>query len=243
LTPQVLCVVYVTLLWSTREAEVVLLFVGQMACEAANFLLKRIIREERPARIALHGKGYGMPSSHAQFVSFWAVALALFLLARHQPTQATSTGASSGTGRNGAASRMVANGAGKIQANGRSASFIENALALYTDPQRPWSWWERAIVSTAAIGVSGLVAWSRVYLGYHTPKQVAAGWLAGAVCALGWFVVTSIVRQSGLLDLALGLPLARWVRLRDLVVKEDLAQAGWEKWEAQQRRIQEAKTR
>ena len=63
---------------ATREAEIALALAGQLACEALNFALKRLIKEERPRRI--HGKGYGMPSSHAQFVAFWSVSLALFLL-------------------------------------------------------------------------------------------------------------------------------------------------------------------
>lgn len=51
LIPQALCVVYVTMIWVTREVEVILMFVGQMGCEALNFALKRIIREERPKRM------------------------------------------------------------------------------------------------------------------------------------------------------------------------------------------------
>uniref|UniRef100_A0A0D2XCM3 Dolichyldiphosphatase n=1 Tax=Fusarium oxysporum (strain Fo5176) TaxID=660025 RepID=A0A0D2XCM3_FUSOF len=83
LLPQALCVVYATLVLFTREVEVALMFLGQLACEVLNFALKRLIKEERPRRI--HGKGYGMPSSHAQFVAFWSVSLALFLLVRHKP--------------------------------------------------------------------------------------------------------------------------------------------------------------
>lgn len=41
---------YVTLIWATREVEILLMFAGQMSCEALNFVLKRIIREERPKR-------------------------------------------------------------------------------------------------------------------------------------------------------------------------------------------------
>ncbi|KLU88310.1 hypothetical protein MAPG_07297, partial [Magnaporthiopsis poae ATCC 64411] len=95
LVPQALCVVYATLIWSSREAEVALMFAGQLACEAVNFALKRLIKEERPRRI--HGKGYGMPSSHAQFVAFWALSLALFLLVRHRPRDGrTATAAAKG---------------------------------------------------------------------------------------------------------------------------------------------------
>lgn len=48
LFPQALCVSYATLIWATREVEVILMFAGQMGCEALNFLLKRLIKEERP---------------------------------------------------------------------------------------------------------------------------------------------------------------------------------------------------
>jgi dolichyldiphosphatase len=38
----------------------------------------------------MHGKGYGMPSSHAQFVAFFSISLTLFLLCRHTPGHPTS---------------------------------------------------------------------------------------------------------------------------------------------------------
>ncbi|KAG9232114.1 hypothetical protein BJ875DRAFT_405626 [Amylocarpus encephaloides] len=87
LVPQGLCVVYATLIWSTREIEILLMFGGQLACEALNFALKRILKEERPKQ--MHGKGYGMPSSHAQFVSFFSISSMLFMLFRHVPKKPT----------------------------------------------------------------------------------------------------------------------------------------------------------
>ena len=53
---------YVTLIWATREAEVVLMFAGQMGCEACNFILKRIIKEERPKRMFFSLFGLGLKS-------------------------------------------------------------------------------------------------------------------------------------------------------------------------------------
>ncbi|RFU25872.1 Dolichyldiphosphatase/Peroxidase, partial [Scytalidium lignicola] len=187
LVPQGLCVAYATLIWSTREVEILLMFCGQMACEAANFALKRILKEERPKQ--MHGKGYGMPSSHAQFVAFFSVSLSLFLLLRHVPREKT--------------------------ANYRPLYFVE-----------------RLGLSMLALGCAGLVAWSRVYLSYHTPKQVLVGVVAGTVTAVCWFVIVAMVRRVGLLQFVLELPLTRFFRVRDLVVEEDLSQAGWEKWEA-----------
>lgn len=162
------------------------MFTGQLACEALNFLLKRILKEERPK--LMHGKGYGMPSSHAQFVAFFSLSLTLFLLFRHIPKEKSSS-------------------------------------------HTPLSIGARVLLSMAVLGNAGLVAWSRIYLNYHTPKQVGVGLLAGTITAVGWFIVTSVIRQLGLLEWALDLPVVRLFRMRDLVVEEDLCQAGWEKWE------------
>ncbi|KAG5999122.1 hypothetical protein E4U54_002052 [Claviceps lovelessii] len=194
LLPQVLCVVYATLILSTREVEILFMFAGQLACEALNFLLKRLIKEERPRRI--HGKGYGMPSSHAQFVAFWSVSLALFLLLRHKPP-----------------------------ASARQQQQQEQAQA------RPWSLLERMAISLMAAVVAAATAWSRIYLNYHTPRQVLVGSAMGVIIALVWYAFTSTVRHTGLMTRGLDLSIARALRLRDLVVSEDMCQAGWEKWE------------
>lgn len=229
LAPQALCVVYVTLIWSSREAEVALLFAGQLACEAINFALKRLIKEERPRRI--HGKGYGMPSSHAQFLAFWALSLALFLLVRHRPKAHKVK--KQGAGGGGGSDKKET-----VKATAAPAWDLWQLQELYgvdRYPHRPWSMFERAAVSAMGFALAGVVAWSRVYLGYHTPKQVFVGLSAGCVSAIGWFVATEVARQTGLLGWVLSLPAARWFRLRDLVIEEDICQAGWEKWE--QRRV------
>ncbi|KAH7360088.1 hypothetical protein BKA65DRAFT_448141 [Rhexocercosporidium sp. MPI-PUGE-AT-0058] len=187
LVPQGLCVVYATLIWSTREMEILMMFGGQMACEALNFALKRILKEERPKQ--MHGKGYGMPSSHAQFVAFFSLSLTLFLLFRHVPKKPTPS-------------------------------------------HTPLTIVSRVLLSGLALASAGLVAWSRIYLNYHTENQVTVGCLAGSISALSWFGITTVVRQSGLLAWILEQYPTRLFRMRDLVVEEDLCQAGWEKWES-----------
>ena len=230
-------IVYATLLWSTREAEVALMFAGQLGCEALNFVLKRLIKEERPFLMHTTGtKGYGMPSSHAQFSFFWAVAVGLFLLVRHRPLSSSSRSSSSDSV---SASRKEA--AGVAVTKGREAREGQ-PQGLAADIERyahgPSSFLERVMVTLVALVLATSVAWSRIYLGYHTPKQVLVGCTAGVVSALGWFLTTYILRQTGILAWALGQPPARWLRLRDLVVEEDPCQAGWEKWEA--RRVAKA---
>lgn len=134
----------------------------------------------------MFGKGYGMPSSHAQFVAFFAVYLALFLLFRHTFIYSTS--------------RVI------------SDYMVRMVLAF-----------------GLCVGAAG-VAISRIYLNYHTPRQVLAGCAAGALCAFAWFFVTAFLRANGWIDWALELPTARFLRVRDLVVSEDLAEAGWQRW-------------
>ncbi|KAK0894012.1 hypothetical protein LTR02_012509 [Friedmanniomyces endolithicus] len=194
LVPQALVITYVALIWSTREVEILLMFAGQMGCEAFNWLLKRTIKEQRPPQ--MHGKGYGMPSSHAQFVAFFSAFLTLFLLFRHNP---------------------------------------HHPHASSTDAPTPY--WQRLSLALLSMVSAGAVAQSRVYLYYHTPRQVYVGLLAGVLCAVAWFAVTSAARHWRWVDEALDTSLARWLRLRDLVVNEDLVDAGWERWELRRKRV------
>lgn len=134
----------------------------------------------------MFGKGYGMPSSHAQFVAFFAVSLSLFLLLRHVPKHSNSSSAST----------ML----------------------------------ERMLLSGLSCVCASLVAASRVYLNYHTPRQVLVGVAAGTLFALFWFSCTMFLRQLGWIDWTLETHMSRKMRIRDLVTTEDLVDAGWEKW-------------
>lgn len=51
LVPQALVISYVSLIWATREIEVLLMFTGQMGCEALNYILKKYLKEPRPTRM------------------------------------------------------------------------------------------------------------------------------------------------------------------------------------------------
>lgn len=146
----------------------------------------------------MHGKGYGMPSSHAQFAAFFSTYLALFLLARHTPHPVNSPHRST--------------------------------------THTPIPFWQRFVLSLLAIGSAGAVAQSRIYLNYHKPGQVYVGVGVGVACAVAWFVVTSMARQYGFVDWMLDSPVARAVRMRDLVVNEDLVDAGWDRWESRRRK-------
>jgi len=142
----------------------------------------------------MYGKGYGMPSSHAQFVAFYSISLALFLLFRHVPNPSTT----------------------------------------YTPTSLP----ERMLLSAVAKLCAAAVAASRIYLNYHTPKQVLVGCAAGAGSAVAWFLLIAYLRRTGWIEWALDIRWARMLRMRDLVIGEDLVDAGWERWEAKRRKRQ-----
>lgn len=217
LVPQALIISYVTLIWATREIEVLLMFTGQLSCEALNAVLKRFFREARPSgKMHLYiypldhhltsipdiiGKGYGMPSSHAQYAAFFSVYISLFLLLRHDP----------------------------INHPNASSTHI------------PTPFWQRLALAVLSVLSAAAVAQSRIYLNYHTPRQVFVGCAAGAGCAIIWFAATAVGRQLGLVDKLLELPPMRWIRMRDLVVSESLEDAGWERYQKSlARRMQQA---
>ena len=128
-----------------------------------------------------------MPSSHSQFVAFFSLSLALFLLFRHQTTHHSS--------------------------------------------YRPSTFVERLSVAILACICAVCVAASRVYLSYHTPKQVWIGFGAGLAFASVWFLLTTYLRSAGWIDWALDLEISRMLRVRDLILTEDLQDAGWGRWE------------
>ena len=167
------------------------MFLGQLSCEALNFLLKRLIKQERPKQ--MNGKGYGMPSSHAQFVSFWAVALGLFVLVRHQPR-----------------------------------------VRQKSEPE-PLSLVQRGAGVVGALGIAGVVTASRVYLNYHTVEQTMVGAGAGCFTAIIWFAATEVLRRQRWTEELLEMRVVKMLRIRDLVIEEDLPAAGWEKWQSVKR--------
>jgi dolichyldiphosphatase len=143
-----------------------------------------------------------MPSSHAQFVSYFAVSITLFLLLRHNP-----------------------------HAPNTSTTHI------------PTSTLERLALSVLVIAGAAAVAQSRIYLNYHTERQILVGCVVGALFAVFWYLFTAYLRRSGWLDRVLDTSIAKFFRLRDLVVGEDLVDAGWERWQQRRSKRSEQKSK
>lgn len=87
LSPILLMASYAALAVQTREYIIIVMWAGQLAGEVLNWLLKHAIKEDRP--IDSIGNGYGFPSSHSQYMAYFACFLMCHLSFRHK---FTSTG-------------------------------------------------------------------------------------------------------------------------------------------------------
>ncbi|EPX75144.1 palmitoyl protein thioesterase-dolichol pyrophosphate phosphatase fusion 1 [Schizosaccharomyces octosporus yFS286] len=70
LIPQIIGIIYLTVMVTNRELDTFMQFGGQVANEVLNYVIKIIVKHPRPS-VVLHGVGYGMPSSHSQFMGYF----------------------------------------------------------------------------------------------------------------------------------------------------------------------------
>ncbi|KDQ19676.1 hypothetical protein BOTBODRAFT_445318 [Botryobasidium botryosum FD-172 SS1] len=84
LLPVLLMPAYVALVIKTRELSILTMFIGQLVNERVNWVIKRIVHQERPN--VTHGDGYGFPSAHSQYMGFFSTFLILHLYHRHRFT-------------------------------------------------------------------------------------------------------------------------------------------------------------
>ena len=184
-----------------------------------------------------------MPSSHAQFVSYFAVSVTLFLLFRHSPSIKVieeTGGSATGTGKAGRkrsrSEVVVVNGVEKSLNPDTHDSQVTPPISPAYRLQLHYPRLTHAFLSMAAIGSAALISVSRVYLQYHTPRQVIIGSAAGIAFAVAWFAATEWARRQGLVEWILDLEIVRQARVRDLVCEEDLVEVGWQVWEEKRRK-------
>ncbi|XP_022908898.1 dolichyldiphosphatase 1-like [Onthophagus taurus] len=73
---------FLTLILFRRDLHTITFFSGTILCEMLNYFLKHAIQETRPmARNVVYNE-YGMPSSHAQFMWFFATYVIYFVFIR-----------------------------------------------------------------------------------------------------------------------------------------------------------------
>ena len=216
-----------TLIWLTREVEIGLTFLGQLVCEALNWALKRHFKEQRPPLLRHLGKGYGMPSSHAQFLGYFAATVVLFVTLRHSPSATVRPAHAKSGALHGTAKETR----GQDEYGGKDEALSEVYTLQLRHPQLTHS-----LLSLVAVASAVLMAVSRVYLNYHTTKQVVVGTAVGAGFAVFWFGLTEVARRIGLIGWFLDLDIVRMARIRDLLREEDLVELGWQVSERKRRR-------
>ncbi|KAJ7255479.1 hypothetical protein B0H12DRAFT_534387 [Mycena haematopus] len=82
LSPILLMPAYAALAFQTREYLIIIMWAGQLAGEVLNLVLKHTIKQNRPSYSAANG--YGFPSSHSQYMGYFASFLILHLYFRHR---------------------------------------------------------------------------------------------------------------------------------------------------------------
>ncbi|XP_058129958.1 dolichyldiphosphatase 1-like [Anopheles ziemanni] len=73
---------FVALILFRRDLHTIVFFLGTLVNECFNMILKHWIKEPRPVSRAQIWTEYGMPSSHSQFMCFFATYVLLFIFIR-----------------------------------------------------------------------------------------------------------------------------------------------------------------
>lgn len=81
LSPYALICSFITLILFRRDLHTMVYFLGILISEAINHVLKNIFRQPRPMTRKADDE-YGMPSSHSQFLWFFAIYMLLFVWIR-----------------------------------------------------------------------------------------------------------------------------------------------------------------
>ncbi|KAH9812249.1 PAP2 superfamily-domain-containing protein [Melampsora americana] len=132
-------------------------------------LLKRFIRQPRPIETNKISSSYGMPSTHSSSISFFGIYL--FLTSISLPIHRNLIGF-------------------------LKPILSSQSILILLDPQSDDSLHHLHLLQFIRIWLgfsfltfSGIVCWSRVRLGYHTPSQVIVGSLIGTLLAFTWFTL------------------------------------------------------
>jgi dolichyldiphosphatase len=138
---------FVALILFRRDLHTITFFFGTTLNEVLNLVLKYTFCEARPMQRSVLYTEYGMPSSHSQFMWFFATYMVYFVFIRLQHMN--------------------------------NNSVLENA----------W----KTVITVGCVSMAAVVTISRVYLQYHTWKQVLSGALVGFLFGSLWFAVTYLI--------------------------------------------------
>lgn len=101
-----------------------------------------------------------------------------------------------------------------------AATYVALFAALRWGQPAIW----RAVWIGVAFAFAAVVAWTRVYLMYHTPAQVLVGAVLGSLLGAAWFAITELALKPWF-PVITAHPLARWLLVRDCSGCPDLLEA------------------
>ncbi|KAF9094704.1 hypothetical protein BGX23_001709 [Mortierella sp. AD031] len=80
LSPLAILCGYVAVIITSRDLKPAVMLAGQLVNELLNLILKRLVKQARPTEYL--GDGYGMPSSHSQFMAYFATYIVILMYRR-----------------------------------------------------------------------------------------------------------------------------------------------------------------
>lgn len=188
------------LLHARRELHIAFVFLGMIFTSVLSTVIKKALKQPRPsAMCALLGNchTHGMPSSHSAVMAFAATTCLFLFRHRQSARQHPQTAAAAPT-----------NAASGGSTSKSWAARLTRAVELFEI--------QLLVLLTTA------VAYGRVYLGYHSPVQVAVGLALGCAVAAAWWQVTLAVCQSRLAPALLKLLPLRALCLRNTLGCHDV---------------------
>ena|ERR1700736_4337172 len=98
--------------------------------------------------------------------------------------------------------------------------------------------WLRIAQSLIVLIGASVVCMSRVYLRYHTPRQVLIGAGIGAILGVAWYITVVILRAIGVVEYVLHTPVVEllWFKDGDIGSLEHDLHEEWVEWRKQRNR-------
>lgn len=93
--------------------------------------------------------------------------------------------------------------------------FAAYFVCIFIFKMSHFNWAQKLIGSGILISSSILVAFSRVYLLYHTTQQVLVGAMFGALLGLIYFIIIAVARDVGFIDWILSWPIIKFFYVKD----------------------------
>ncbi|KAL3793057.1 hypothetical protein HJC23_003065 [Cyclotella cryptica] len=162
-----------------KDVTAAYLLMGCLLCAAGCSVLKTVWKEERPVRYHDDEEvEYGMPSNHSAFAWFCATFVVLYIVRGGNVWCPSSLTTRSG------------NHAEAWSSVGNSNNHDGNHNVRETRWRTFAKWWQflhtQFTILASTLLASGC-SYSRVYLGYHTTKQVAVGSILGIAFGYVWY--------------------------------------------------------